>query len=205
MNNFIILSRIGKNSQYYLLWILNIDTSRTDFVIYDREKEIIVDKEILISEFHNYETDEIFEEFDLETFDTDIKDYCFFRFNYETPPKLRAIHYTVKRKDSKQVFVPCCGRHPDHDNIKEFSKYTDSYEIFEDVYIEGYIIKDQDKFDTYITKLDVDNIILDFRSDKNVLFRELRDCISDHFQKSYKNITFKMIDDSSGEELIIKL
>lgn len=205
MDNFLILHRIGKNIDNYLLWVLDLTCKETKYISYCREKEIALSGVPILSDFVDYTTgiQLTVEDVDLGSIPAETDGCHIHRFDHNTSSRLRAINYSIIREDSKEIFVPCCGKHKDHDCFRYFAKYTNDYQIFDGVFIEGYFITDPAKFDSYIVKFDPSEIILDYTDNKDVLLRELRDYINDFFSASYKEVEIKITHPTGKEFCVI--
>jgi hypothetical protein len=201
-DDFIILKRIAKNNEEYILQVLELNTFQKGPIFYNRENEKIrlfpkMDESFLdtiIKEFIHYETSEqLTKEYLIETLEISIIkldiNLKIHRFDRKTRPAVRKFHYSIKNNESKgfnSLFIPCCGKHLDHENIKTlWGKYINNYELINSttsseispILIEGYQVFDIKAFDTYITHLGPAILEMRYIGNSGILLKELLDYV----------------------------
>ena len=123
----LILKRIGKTSDYYLVDTLDIKNNKIDVRLYDRNDSKFIDLDYSKMEFKDLRTDETIDIDNLSEKTIDLSDFKVLKFNYDSL-KVRSLRYSFKKSDG-EIFVPCCGKHVDNDNFRHFGKYIDDYNI----------------------------------------------------------------------------
>lgn len=188
MDEFIILRRIAKTSEEYILQVLELTSSQRVPILYNRSSEEISilydlsedEYNKILREFTHYETsDPLTKEYLDEALNVDkidISAYKIHRFDRKSKPALRKFHYSFK--NGRNLFIPCCGKHIDHDNIKKsWGKYINTFELTSGtgVLIEGYRVDDVKAFDEYITHIGPSILDMRFIGNSGILIREFLD------------------------------
>lgn len=188
MDEFIILRRIAKTSEEYILQVLELTSSQRVPILYNRStEEISILYQIsddyydrILETFTHYETsgpleDDFLKEA-LKIDKIDISSFKIHRFDRKTRPALRRFNYSFK--NGRSLFIPCCGKHVDHENIKSlWGKYINTFELTLNVIIEGYQVNDVKAFDEYITHLNPSILGMRFIGNPGILLKEFLDYI----------------------------
>lgn len=113
-------------------------------------------------------------------------------------------------KENKSVFIPCCGKHRDHETIKNsWGKYVNNFKLRDtlgkdpDILIEGYTVYDINEFDRYILKMEPGSLNLKYIGHSGVLLGELWDYLNS-FALPREESSKLVLRYSSGRELIIE-
>lgn len=173
-DDFIILERIFKSDDNYIVKVLNLYSKKIYLSVYDRKERkiirVIKDSKYfdeISSEYKSFKGEEFISqkyksiiEDDNYSADIPYSRFSFFRFDHKDII-LRHMNYSILDKKKNKVFIPCCGKHQDHENIKKnWGKYIDDFYICKEIpKLEGYIIYDKESFDDYILGTPIDRII----------------------------------------------
>jgi len=209
MNDFLILRRIGKNINYYIIDTLDLSTKKTKLVLFDRETDsfnlkIPVSKEIYNSCLDYFSDKELNYDDITPVKDFYLTDYIIHKFDEDEEIKLRSIQYTIKNIKTGELFTPYVGRHKHHEEFKKWGKYKNNFEIEEYSNIEGYQILDGNEFDKYILTINPHKMILDLSLVNLFLIRELADYVKDLFVTTSDQVDIK-ISYKSGRIIEVKL
>lgn len=190
-DDFIILRRIAKNEKEYILQVLELNNFQKITVFYDRDNEKIklfpeITEEFLnniIRDFIHHDTPvSLSKEYLMNFLNTEISKLDsilkIHRFDRKTRPALRKFHYSIKNSETRSLFIPCCGKHIDHDNIKNlWGKYINNFEILPGINIEGYQVFDIKAFDMYITYLGPAILDIKYIGNSGILLKEFLDYV----------------------------
>lgn len=214
MDDFIILRRIAKTSEEYFLQVLELSSSHRVPILYNRSNEDIkvlheISDEIykkILHDFVHYETSEKLEKSFVDealTIDRiNISDFKIHRFDRKTKLGLRKFHYSLK--NGKSLFIPCCGKHHDHENIKGlWGKYINTFTLTESVIIEGYQVFDTKAFDEYITHLGPSILGMRYIGNSGVLLKEFLSYVESCMPVT-EGSPQVMIKYPSGKEIILE-
>lgn len=197
---YLILKRIGKNNEYYLLEVLNIPESKTELKLYERKNKNLVDLDYSKLSFVNFETGKKLTQFPSEKH-IDLSKFKIHCFSNKSP-ELRNMTHTIKVDNV--LFTPCCGKTEDHENTKIWGKYINEFEIEDYGKIEGYMILDNNMFDKYIMNFSPQKYILNLNVKEDFLLKVLSDFIEDQFITTSDQVEIK-ITHKSGKEIIVNL
>lgn len=191
MNEFIVIRRLAKNDDWILVHTMDIRTKSRSIMAYNQEdnslyqlKEIIESftTETILSDFVDFDTEEPLSE---KILNDDLKpctlnvlsDISMYQFDPDTPPSIRTMTYSFKRGD--QLFIPCCGKNPDHWIIKEtWGRYINDFQLTEDnIQLEGYIVTNPTAFDHYVLRITDEHFKVRHVGNSKILLSEFRDYI----------------------------
>lgn len=216
MTDFIIIERLAKTSRECLIHVLGIKDLIRKPAIYNLDtgmiKPMLLSKEFLIKNFKEFGTEKDITSSQLDSWlempEIPLLNFEINHFNPDEMPSIRTMTYTFLNKETGQLFTPCCGRHNDHEYIKDtWGTYKNDIEISPGVEIEGYIIRNKSKFDEHMTGLKLSNhtsqnyIGIKY---KDVLTSEFRDYLQDYLsaEGEYPTLILRY---PSGVEVSIKL
>lgn len=176
--SFIILKRVAKNSQYYLLRVCNIDDKKILYKFLDRDINRIINKEdVKDLNFRDFDTQNVF---DIEKINLEeshkVSLSSKFKIHRFDPSEvgLRKYNYSLFDKEDESLFVPCCGKHEWNEDIKCWGKYRDDYDFFGHK-ISGYIVNDKRIFDIYHLNINDEMLKIRFIGESDFLIREFFD------------------------------
>lgn len=163
--SLLIIKRIAKSNNYYLIYVLDLVNKEILLKLLDRNSNIIIDDIFSIDEeFIDLEKNSIYDIKNLEKHKTEKivipTNLKIHRFD-PSSVGIRKLNYSIYNIEENILFIPCCGKHIQHDEIKSlWGNYINNYD-FLNYNIEGYLVNNRNIFDKFI--LGINDSILNFR------------------------------------------
>jgi hypothetical protein len=209
MEDFFIIRRIGINDTHYILDVLYFPSHRTKLRLYNIKTDSFetteITKDIYESFFDFYRTKPIYLKYSERPSEKalNLEQYCTFRFDKSSDPKLKTMQYTIKDTITGALFSPCSGRHENHEEIMKWGNYINTFNL-DGVLCDGYQIFDHNLYDRFILKINPSEYDVDLTDISNFLIRELGEYLKDLLIGTSDEFSIK-IEYKSGRVINVKL